>query len=227
MVAESLIETMEVRLVGKPDRHPEGFLVEAYDRGLILAPYFDEALAKFEARSESLQEFMPGLVDGITWEKEKDRDASVVRMREEVKTAKQEEQAEAHASEARRAEIRDLLSGANKYLHAREFDQAGDLLKQVLKLDRRNPNALFGLAQVAAQNQMLDQAIELFARAAASAGPDELWIAAWSYVHRGNIFKFQGNLDPARLEWSRALELKGDLRGASEAAARALSENPQ
>ena len=96
-----------------------------------------------------------------------------------------------------------------------------------MKLDSRNPNALFGLAQVAAQGQMLDQAIELYARAAASAGSNELWIAAWSHVHRGNIFKFQGNLDAARLEWSRVLQVQGDLRGASEAATRALTDNPQ
>ena len=227
MLAESLIETMEARVAGKSDRHPGESLINAYDRGLILAPYFDEALGKFEARSESLQEFMPGLVDGISWEKEKGRDASMARMRDVVKSGKQEEEAATHADELRHAEIRDLLSGANKHLQTREFDQARDLLEQVLKLDSRNPNALFGLGQVAAQSRMLDQAIELYARAAASAGSNELWIAAWSHVHRGNIFKFQGNLDAARLEWSRVLQVQGDLRGASEAATRALTDNPQ
>jgi len=127
----------------------------------------------------------------------------------------------------RRAEIRNLLSESNKHLQAREFDQAGDLLEQVLKLDSRNPNALFGLAQVAAQGQRLDDAMELYARAAASAGPNEVWIAAWSLVHRGNILRFEGELGPARVEWSKALQFQGDLRGASEAATRALSENPQ
>ena len=227
MVAESLIETMEARLAGTSGRRSEEFLIEAYDRGLILAPYFYESLGRFEARSESLQEFMPVLIDGISWDKEKSRDGTIARMRDEMKYAKHEEQAASHAEEARRAEIRDLLSGANNHLQAREFDQAGDLLNQVLKLDSRNPNALFGLAQVAAQDQRLDEAMELYARAAASAGLNEVWIAAWSHVHRGNIFKFQGDLEPARLEWSEVLRLQGDLRGASEAAARALRENPQ
>ena len=227
MVAESLIETVEARLAGRSDRPPGEFLVPAYDRGLILAPYFYDALVKFEARSESLQEFMPVLVDGISWDKEKDRDAAIARMRDEMPPPKREEPAPPHADEVRRAEIRNLLSESNKHLQAREFDQAGDLLEQVLKLDSRNPNALFGLAQVAAQDQRLDDAMELYARAAASAGPNEVWIAAWSLVHRGNILRFEGELGPARVEWSKALQFQGDLRGASEAATRALSENPQ
>jgi tetratricopeptide (TPR) repeat protein len=227
MVTESLIETIEARLAGTSNRRPEEFQVEAYDRGLILVPYFYDALTRFEARSESLQEFMPVLVDGISWDKEKGTDATIVRMREEIKSARHDEQPAPHADEARRAEIRNLLSEANKHLQAREFDLAGDLLKEVLKLDSRNPNALFGLAQVEAQGQKLDEAMELYARAAASTGPNEAWIAAWSLVHRGNIFKFQGELEPARLEWSKVLELRGDLRGASEAATRALNENPR
>ncbi len=227
MVSESLIESAEARLAGTSDRPAAEFLVGAYDRGLILAPYFYDALGKFEARSESLQEFMPVLIDGISWDKEKDRDATVERMRDEVKPAKNQDPAPPHTDQARRAEIRSLLGEANKHLQTREFDKAGDLLEQVLKLDSRNPNALFGLAQVAAQGQRLEDAMDLYARAAASAGPNEAWIAAWSLVHRGNIFRFQGEMEPARVEWSKVLLLQGDLRGASEAAARALNENPQ
>jgi tetratricopeptide (TPR) repeat protein len=227
MVTESLIETLEARLAGASEKPPEEFMVSAYDRGLILAPYFYEALGKFEARSDALQEFMPVLLDGISWDKEKDRDATMARMRDEVQPRRREEPAPPHADEVRRAEIRNLLNEANKRLQAREFDQAGVLLEQVLKLDGRNPSALFGLAQVAAQDQRLDDAMGLYARAAASAGPNEAWIAAWSLVHRGNILRFQGELDPARLEWSKVLQLQGDLRGASEAATRALNESPQ
>jgi tetratricopeptide (TPR) repeat protein len=227
MITESLIETLEARLAGISGRRPEEFLVQAYDRGLILVPYFYDALTKFEARSESLQEFMPRLIDGISWDKERSTEATIARMRDEIKSAEHEEPPAPHADEARRAEIRSLLGGANKHLQAREFDQAGVLLEQVLKLDSRNPNALFGLAQVAAQDQKLDEAMELYASAAAAASPDEAWIAAWSHIHRGNIFKFQEQLEPARTEWSKVLQLQGDLRGASEAATRALKENPQ
>ncbi len=227
MVAESLIESVEARLAGTSDKPPGEFLVGAYDRGLILAPYFYEALGKFEARSESLQEFIPVVIDGISWDKEKDRGATIARMRDEMKPSGNEEPAPPHADEARRAEMHNLLSEANTHLQAREFEQAGVLLEQVLKLDSRNPNALFGLAQVAAQGQRMDDAMELYARAASSAGPNETWIAAWSLVHRGNILRFQGELEAAHAEWAKVLQLQGDLRGASEAATRALDEKPQ
>jgi tetratricopeptide (TPR) repeat protein len=227
MVTESLIEMLEARITAQPGQSSAGEVIDAYQRGLILAPYFNEEFIKFEGRTETLQEFMPDLVSGISWDKEKARDMSMVRVPDAAHSGNEEKQSPVHAEDARRAEIHNLLTEANRHLQAREFDQAKELLEKVLKLDGRNPNALFGLAQVAAQNQRLDQAMDLYARAADSADSAEVWIAAWSHVHRGNIFRFQGNLEPARREWSTVLGLQGDLRGASEAAARALAENPK
>jgi tetratricopeptide (TPR) repeat protein len=89
-------------------------------------------------------------------------------------------------------------------------------------MDPRNAGALLGLAQVAAQNQDLERALDLYRRAAANAGA-EVWIAAWAFVHRGNIVQHQQDIDSARAEYGKVLELNGDLRGAGEAARKALA----
>ena len=52
----------------------------------------------------------------------------------------------------------------------------------------------------------------------------ETWIRAWCFVRRGNIRRFQGDITQARQEWSRVQELQGDLKGAAEAAGKALAE---
>ena len=96
------------------------------------------------------------------------------------------------------------------------------LLEEALAADPASASALFGLAQIAARAQDLARALDLYRRAADAAGP-ERWIAAWSYVRRGNILEFQGDHAGAQAEWKRVAGLDGDLRGAREVAERALS----
>jgi tetratricopeptide (TPR) repeat protein len=103
------------------------------------------------------------------------------------------------------------------------FEDAEKQLEQVLLLDQSNPSALFGLAQVAGQRQQLDLALDLYSRAAAHAG-EKTWIAGWSYLRRGNIFRLREDWDNARAEWSQVLLLEGDLRGAETEAKKALSQ---
>ena len=120
---------------------------------------------------------------------------------------------------------RERLVRANEMLAAGQFDAARRLLEEALALEPENASALFGLAQIAGRAEDFPRALELYARAAAASG-SERWIAAWSLVRRGNILAFQGRSDDARAEWRRALELEGDLRGAREAAERALGSKP-
>jgi tetratricopeptide (TPR) repeat protein len=91
-------------------------------------------------------------------------------------------------------------------------------------LDETNAGAFFGLAQIAARRQDLDRALELYGKAAANA-KDQVWIAGWCLVQRGNILMQQGEYARARAEWAQVPELRGDLRGAAEAAAKALAES--
>ncbi len=225
MLAESLIQTMERRLDGSTDDRGGMDLITMYDQGLILAPYFDEALALFESRSESLQEFFPVMVAGLTWRGEKDRESQLARLREELERSKAEGQIKSDAEDLRDNEIRALLNAANQHLQSMEFEQAKAPLEKVLKLSEKNASALFGLAQIAAREQDLDKALGLYGRAAEAAGAAESWIAGWSCVHRGNIYRFLGELERARLEWARVLGLQGDLRGAREAAENSLTSN--
>ncbi len=225
MLTESLIQAMESRLEGHAADQDRMALIRMYDKGLILAPYFDEALASFESRSESLQEFFPVMIDGLNWRKERDRINHIALLREEAEKYRTERHAADNAQDPRDNEVRTLLNAANRHLQSLEFEQAKESLEKALKLDDRNANALFGLAQIAAREQDLDKALSLYESAAEAAGAAESWIAGWSRVHRGNIYRFREQLERAHSEWARVLDLQGDLKGAREAAERALSSN--
>ena len=77
------------------------------------------------------------------------------------------------------------------------------------------------MAQIAARAQDFERALTLYDEAAANSG-GEVWIAGWSWVRRGNIYQFLGDLKQAKAEWLKVLALKGNLRGAAEAAKKSL-----
>jgi tetratricopeptide (TPR) repeat protein len=222
MMTESFLQMVELRLDAPGSELRTSVLIDVYNQGLILAPYFDEVLQRFEQGNAPLTEVFRSFVEGIQWEVESKR-AAAMDQRQSQYSAQIAGRESAQQEKGRSAgELRALLSAANKALLARQFDEAREFLENVLHMDGNNASALFGLAQVAAQNQDLDRALDLYARAAANAGTDT-WIAGWSLVHRGNIYQHREEFDSARAEWTRALELQGDLRGAVEAAKKALA----
>ncbi len=219
MVTESLLEMVEVSLDRlPPDRRVEAIL-DAYDRGLILAPYFAERFLKFEKETAPLPEVFRGMIEGIRWDSESGRDADIARLRADAAAKRPASETVTES----RFDTRQLLNDANRLLQSRDFAMAGELLEKILEVEPENANALFGLAQVHGQRQELEQALQLYGKAARCAG-EETWIAAWSHVRRGNIYRSQEDFEKAKAEWSQVLQLQGNLRGATEAARKALSE---
>jgi tetratricopeptide (TPR) repeat protein len=223
MVTESLLQMLELRLENTPEKAESAAMIEAYSQGLILAPYFREALHKFERGSESFPGIFQALVEGIHWASESGRDTAIASLRTETAELNAREKSAAEALSLAKVELRSLLNAANQHMAAKEFDRARELLEKVMQLDPVNASAIFGLAQISGQEQSLDSALELYERAASYAH-GETWIAAWSYVHRGNIYRALEEPEKAKTEWSRALKLVGDLRGAEEAARKALAQ---
>lgn len=222
MVTESLLQMVELRLDRQPDERAQAALLAAYDQGLILAPYFEASLRRFEKGAGSLPEIFQAMIEGIRWEVESKRGESVAALRRQVEVWNAQAKETAARAESR-AEIRGFLSEANQLLVTHEFGRARELLEKVLQSDHENAGALFGLAQIASREQSAEKALDLYERAAANAR-DESWIAAWSYVHRGNIYRALDEPEKARAEWSRVLLLQGELRGAGEAARKSLDQ---
>jgi tetratricopeptide (TPR) repeat protein len=219
VAVESLIGAIELRLGRDAGRDDRTAVSARFKQGLVLVPYFLEVLERFEGGSGSLQEAFPDLVRGIEWRAEKGRADAIARLDAELAAGGAAGAAAGDGAAARRAR----LSRANSLLQARDFAAARPVLEEILRESPEDPNALFGLAQIASQGDQLDAALDLYGRAAQHAGR-ESWIAGWSGVRRGSILEFRGDAAAARAEWERVLALAGDLRGSREAAARALEK---
>ena len=226
MIAESLLQMTELRLDREPDVRAAKKMTDAYQQGLVLAPYFLESMKVFENRHDAFQDYFPEMIKGISWAVESRR--AVAASQHDGRSspgAKPEGNAELEAMSqdaVRQQQLRRLLTQANQLLADREFDRAALLLQSVLEIAPHNASALFGLGQVAAQAQDFEPALAFYGRAAAGAGT-EVWIAGWSLLRRGNIYQYLGDSEKARTEWMKVLSLQGDLRGAEEAAKKALS----
>jgi tetratricopeptide (TPR) repeat protein len=223
MVGESLIRVLEPLLDGAHGSKAEAEMVDLYDRGLILAPYFVEAFKGFAGEQASLQEFFPGMIAGIRWESEQKRDEVIEGIRQAIAGQKAAAAQTSEDRERLRKDLNDLLIRANQLLQDRQFASAKEALEKALAIDGQNAGALFGLAQVASHEQDLDGALQHYGQAVAHAGA-EVWIVAWSLLHRGNIYSFQGDRARAEQEWAKVLKLEGNLRGADIAARKALGK---
>ncbi len=223
VLTESLIRGLELRLAPDKGKDTSARLVELYDQGLILAPYFSESFRQFETRSDPLNADFPELIAGLTWEREGGRAQAMAQLRTEVAARRSRENAPTPAEDPARKDVRTLLVEGNRLLQARAFEQAAEVLHKALALDPGNAGALFGLGQASMQLQDFEHALDFYRQAAGAALPGESWIAAWSYVYRGNVFRFLDEPDKARAEWNRVLQLSGDLHGAADAATKALA----
>ncbi len=223
VLTESLIRALELRLAADAGNEATARLVELYDQGLILAPNFYEAFGRFETRSEPLNACFPELIAGLTWEREAGRAESVAHLRAEAAARSARATLPAPDEDPARKEIRALLVEGNRLLQARSFERAAEVLQRALGLDPGNAAVLFGLGQASMQLQDFEHALDYYSKAAAAASPGEAWVAAWSYVYRGNVFRFLDEPEKAKVEWNRALQLAGDLRGAADAATKALA----
>ena len=67
LVGESLIRMVEIGLDGVSGNEAKSAVIREYDLGLILSPYFHEALQDFEKEEKDLEAFIPEIIKGIDW----------------------------------------------------------------------------------------------------------------------------------------------------------------
>ena len=105
------------------------------------------------------------------------------------------------------------------------WTEAADDLNRLLRIDPENGNALFYLAQIAAQQQKHEEAVGYYLRAEAS-DTAQPWVKAWSAVRVGRYLAHQQKFDEARRKFEEVLALGDDLNGARRAAEESLSQLP-
>jgi tetratricopeptide (TPR) repeat protein len=220
LVTESLIKAVESRLDHKPAE-----IQEALQEGLILAPYFGEALPVYEKQEVGMPLYYKEMVQAIDVVKEDKRLTNV----EFAKTAP------ARPAVATPPAPPPVPTGAAKTLQdaesaytARDLEKAKKLFLEILEQTDRKPlhaSAYYGLGRIALLEKDLDAAERLFQKSLDS--EPEPFDAAWDHVYLGRLSLAAADRDGAAKHFQTALTLEGATEKARQEAQQGLQQTKQ
>ncbi|MCS7079699.1 MAG: hypothetical protein NZ585_06585 [Chloracidobacterium sp.] len=221
------------------DEEARAELLGVWERGGVLALHFFEQLAALDETGVDILEWLPRMVMSFDADRERRRPTELAELRARVERRR----TAAHSAPAMR--MLSQLEQADELLRAGKYAEARRLLETLLQEEPRNARAAFGLAELtakqpsvvemdaeadesdklAALQERLERAVELYERAAALAQEDERWVASRAYVAIGKIYDLADRRAEAVAAYERAIRI-GDVRGGAYAEALAGKAQP-
>ncbi len=220
MTTESLIRAIEARI----DRLPPDRALESinghYRSGLLLAPYFYEALTGAETREDGIREYFDELAAALDVKKEEQRFQQAFN---QIPIPQQEPVFRAEAPKAPVAPptdpVRDLLRQAETAFNAGDIEKARDAFQKVLSdYGNNNGSAFYGLALIASREGDSEIAQQNFERTVQSPSAEPS-MKVWSFIYLGRIEDLECNRDRA-VEYYRQAIQQGDNTRNAQAIAR-------
>ena len=194
LATECLIRAAELRMDKRSKAELGKAVQELTASGLILVPYFNEALEDFEQQESSMNVFYKPMILGVDLRQERKRLAPVkFTVRPQTAPAPQATQ----LSEEQRA----LDRGDNLIADGR-YNDAKAAFQSVLEKSPASERALYGLAVVAANTRKPDLAEEYFLKTLD--GARDLRIVTWSHIYLGRLYDIKGKRDDALAQYRAA-----------------------
>jgi tetratricopeptide (TPR) repeat protein len=222
VTTESLIKAVESRLDHKPQMVQQALL-----EGYILAPYFAEALPRYEKQEASMLVYYPELVGSIDLMRE-DARLSAVQFNKEpaerpvVKTAAPEPAPLTGVA-------KNLDDAENLYLKRAEapanLAESKKLFLEALQHTAEKPQqaaAYYGLARIALLEKDPETAEKLFTKVL-DLGPEPA-VKAWALVYLGKLSLAAGETEPAVKFFQSALKVDGASPKAHEEAEKGVQQ---
>ncbi|MCI0403746.1 MAG: tetratricopeptide repeat protein [Acidobacteria bacterium] len=216
LAAECLIQAAELRF-RKMD-YPEALReIDTRERsGYVLTRHFFLALERYEQDDPSMQYYFPTLFSEFNLPAERARLQRIEFAEAEVADGPPTAAAPDSADDPRT----QLLKEGERHLGEGDVEAARAVFDEVLKQRPNDPNALYGLALVASQEENRPEAREFFLRVLEHAqAPD---ILGWSHVYLGRIYDLEGNRTQAIAHYRAALALNSRVERVEQAARRGL-----
>ncbi len=177
LVTECLIRAVELRMdkPSKPEQRIGAFTAE----GLVLVPYFYDALKDYEKQDAAMSVYYKQMILGLDVEGEQQRLAA-------VKFAPAVGATPPPAAPARGEKDR-LLDQGDNFIAEGNYGEAKAAFDRVVeKYDPKSERAWFGLAVVAANSRKPDLAVKYFQQTLEVAR--DLRIVTWSHIYLGRIY---------------------------------------
>jgi tetratricopeptide (TPR) repeat protein len=217
LATASLIKAVEARMdKAKGAAHVD----QALREGFVLAPYFFEALGKYEQQEVSMKLYYPEMIDQIDLKKEDKRLASVDFVKE--KPTKKIRVVAAEEKLQLTGVFKTLEQGEELY-GQQKFDAARDAFLKALQETDEKPlhaKSYYGLARTALRQRNPELADQLF-RKVLELNPDGA-THTWSLVYLGRLADSQKEREQAETFYRTALTVTGGSETAKKAAQQGL-----
>jgi hypothetical protein len=231
MLTESFVRAIELRMDREPPARAQESLRNLYRSGLLLAPYFYDALIAYESSDSSLRSEIATIAGAVDVGKERTRFQDTFHtitlperqpLRAEVPTAPKGDP------------VLDLLRSAQAVFD-KDKPRAREAFEKVLKdYDANNGRALYGIGLIEMDNAnraasdterdaTLSAALGYFERTIASTSADRS-MKTWSHIYAGHILDFKCNRSAATDHYKKAIESGDDTRDAQKTAQRDLAQ---
>ena len=218
MTTESLIRAVELRMDRIPAARARESLDTFYRTGLLLTPYFYDALDAYEQRDSGLRDYFPEMARGIQIKAEQQRfQETFYKIPTPPKTAGRAEVPQAPSAPAPNP-TRDLLKQGEAAFNSGNIEKAQAAFEKVLSdFDRTNGAAFYGLALIASKQDDSEQAKHYFERTVRSDSAESS-MKVWSYIFLARIFDIECNRDRAVEYYQQAAKVGDNTRDAQTAA---------
>ncbi len=226
LATESLIRAAELHMDRVPGARAKESIDMYYRSGLLLTPYFYEALNRFEQlEAGGIRDYFSEMIAGIQLKAEQQRYQDTFnKIPIPEKTVARPEVPVAPV-EPPPNPTRELLKQAEAAFNAGNNEKAKEAFEKVLSdFDRNSGAALYGLALIASKEGDSEQAKQYFDRTVRtdSAEPS---MRVWAYVFLARIFDLECNRGRAVEYYQQAVKVGDNTRNA-QAAARQGIEKP-
>lgn len=216
LVTESLIKAVEARLDHKPET-----VEPALKQGMILTPYFSEALPVYEKQEQSMLLYYSEMVSAIDNFKENLRLDQVTFDNDVATRVLHTEPREVPAAPLTGAA--KTLDDAEKLYLKRDLEKAKGLFLKSLEQTNEKPQqaaAYYGLGRIALLQKHPDDA-EKFLLKSESLGPDP-FVKGWVLVYLGKLSLAAGDRPGATNYLNQVLKVEGASDKARDEATKAL-----
>jgi tetratricopeptide (TPR) repeat protein len=225
MITESLIRALELRMDKVAATRAREAVDNYYRLGMLLTPYFYEALATFEKEDQNIRESFVDMAHNISFRTEQERfNEKFYSIPAPQKTAARPEVPQA-PPEPPPNPMRDLLKAGETAFNAGDIGTAQASFEKVLSdFDRDNGAAMYGLALIAGKKGDRDAARQYFERSIRSdfAEPS---MKVWAYIYLARIFDIECNRERALEYYQQAVKVGDDTRNAQAAAREGIEQS--
>jgi len=209
-------------------------LADDYEHGAVLSFFFADQLKDVETSGFDIANFFPDMISSFDPARELRRPAEYAEARQRAiaarqarlaaKKAEEESPAYSEAEAARSAALIKKLSEIEDTLRLRDYVNAENRLKELLKDYPREPRVFFALAQTASlaaadatdeavQAERLNRALINFRFAVEAASPEtDRALISRAHESMGRIHAFLENREEAAKEFDAAIKI-GEVRG--------------